>query len=203
MPCILNINDLNNLNRCAMNIAGISKIYITNYNPDFFNSLEFFGNYVNKINQTIRFLELDYNRINSKYSDLYNYESNKYELSLDLELVGLDYEKRTVMDALVKSKIMVIFKSMNGKYFLLGEKVGITSSKFSSTTDVYSGKSVYNFTFNSKSDYLPFGVAEDLIDSITKIDCSDINSSLALGNLYLWLPYSECIVGNFDGFVEP
>ena len=203
MPCILNINDLNNINRCAMNAAGISKIYITNYNADFFNSLEFFGNYVSKVNQTIRFLELDYNKVNSKYSDSYNYQSNKYELSLDLELVGLDYEKRNIMDALVKSKIMVIFKSMNGKYFLLGEKVGITSSKFSSTTDVFNGKSVYNFTFNSKSDYLPFGVSPDIIDSITKIDCSDINSSLALDNNYLWLPYSECIVGNFDGFVEP
>lgn len=202
--CLINnLNDLSNLNRCEFNPSGISRIFIGAYSNTFYQNMVIMGNYISDLEQATRFVEVDFNKGTTKYDDNYNYDLNKYEINLNLELLNMDWEKRNIIDSLIKSKLIIIFKNVKGKYFLIGEKVGITSNKFTSTSDVSGGKSGYIFNFNIKQDYLPFGIAEDLVIDLTKISCEDINHTLALGNQFLWSPYAQCLVKNFDGFTEP
>ncbi len=197
MGCLVNnINNINLLNECEFVSAGISKLYITSFNENFISSLQVFGNTITSIGVPMSFNEIVFSRGFTKYSEVYNYADKKYEQTFDLEIKKYYYEKRNVIDALIKSKLIFIFKDFNGNYFLLGESSGLYSTGYSATTDVYgSGKSSYVFKFSCKSDFGLLGIPNDLIDSLlANVDCSIFFSANALTSPLYISDYNDCII---------
>lgn len=205
MACLINnIYKINLINECSSTIPGIVKLYVAPFQSDVYSKLKIFNNNIIDIDASVKFTELNYDKFNSKYSEIYNYDTKKYEQTLSIEITKMDWSKRTSIDALVKSTLMFIFKDANGKYYFLGDQVGMKSNSYSSTTDVWrSNRSNYVFTFFGKSNYSPFGFSEDLIKQVTDPDCSDLYGAQPTFIDLFWSQYQDCIVGSFPSFVTP
>jgi hypothetical protein len=196
MGCIINnINNIDILNGCGMTIGGISNLYIMNYSKDFQKNIQIFNNSITSIDISIALKEVKFSKGSTKYSETYNFNDKKYEQVLDLELKKYDYEKRDVIDSLIKAKLIFIFKDANGKYFVFGESSGVYCNSYSGTTDVYSsGKSTYIFKFSSKSDYGLLGVGKDVVDAkLSEIDCDILLTELALLTPLTITDYGDCL----------
>jgi|SRR6478735_3267662 len=205
MSCIIeNLKNLSiDLNECRTSIGGIKKLLVCNYSSNIYSKLNIVNNVVIEIDSSLIFREIHFNKFNSKYSDTFNYDLNKYEFNLNIELIRVSPEKRVSIDLLVKQNLVFIVQLTNGEYIILGEKSGIKSNSYNSTTDTYSNKSNYNYNFYFKNDYLPFQVSSDLVDEIQLRICADLNEELALSSTLFWLEYADCLIGDLDDFVNP
>lgn len=205
MPCLINnIYNLNLINECGYSIPGIVKLYVAPFSSDVFSKLTIFNNQITAIDASVKFTEIEINKNFSKYTEVYNYDTKKYEQTLTVEIVKLDWAKRQVIDSLIKANLMFIFKDSSGRYFYLGEKSGMISNSYTATTDFYlQNRSTYLFTFFGKSDYSPFGFSSDLIQQITDPDCSDLWGAQPTFVPLFWTQYQNCIVSDFPDFVEP
>lgn len=196
MACIINnINNIDYINSCNYSLGGISELYVAAYNKDFNSNIEVFNNAIQDINMYLKFNELKFSKANTKYSETYNYTDKKYDQVLDLELQGFDFTKREYIDALIKAKIIFIYKDYNGQYFIFGELSGAYSNNYAAQTDIYLGKSSYIFKFVSRSDYGLLGVNSDVVASlISGVDCSQLIGELALSSNLSIQEYYNCEV---------
>jgi photosystem II stability/assembly factor-like uncharacterized protein len=205
MSCLINnINNISIINKCEFVLGGINQLWVANYDESVYKSLSINNlGIVTSINSGIKFNEVLFNKGATRFNESYNYNDKKYEQTLDLELPRYDYDKRDVIDSLIKAKLMFIFKDNHGKYFLMGEKSGIYSNSYSATTDAYTGKSAYIFKFNTKSDYGLLGLDESVVLGQTQEDCSILNTQMALSSSLFINQYGNCIVGDLNNFVDP
>lgn len=204
MACIINnINNISIINNCDFVVPGVSELYIANYTDELYNSLVINNGIISGINSGIRFNVVKFNKTNTKYSESYNYTDKKYEQVFDLDIPRFDYDKSTVIDSLIKAKLIFIFKDNHGKYFMLGEKSGIYSNSYSAGTDSSTGRSIYLFKFITKSDYGILGVSSAVVTAQTTEDCSILDTELALSSSLFINEYGDCIVGNLPSFVDP
>ncbi len=199
MDCIIdNIDNISisGLNSCEYSAGGITDLWIANFSSDLSNSIEIFNNEIIFMDSPIKFNKIKFDEAFTKYSvSGYDYTNKKYNQVFDLEISSLDYIKRDIIDALIKAKLTIIFTDQNGRSFILGDNSPVYSVSFSEGTDVYQGKSVYNFQFQCKSDHGLFGISKDVLGSkVNAVDCTDIEGN-QFYNLYL-NDYIDCIIPN-------
>jgi len=205
MGCFINnINNLSIINECRFVIGGVKRLWVSNYSTNLWKSIKLNNlGIISFLENDYLFQEVKFSDANTKFSETYNYSEKKYEQSLDLEIGRYTYEKRDFIDSLIKAKLVFIFEDYNGKYHIMGEKTGVNSNSFTSGTDVFNGKSAYQFKFFLKSDYGLLGLDSSLIKDLTEEDCSILNGELALSSTLIINKYANCLVGNLPGFIEP
>jgi len=204
MGCIINkINNISFLNECRASIGGIKKLLICNFSSDIYSKLTIINNIVTNIDSSVVFRELEFNKYNSKYTDTYNYTLEKFEYNIQIELNRISPDKREYINTLIKGSFVFIIQLQNGEYIILGEKSGIKSNNFTSTTDTFTNKSNYLFNYYFKNDYLPFEVDSTLVSNLLNRICTDLNGEFALGSSLYWNPYRDCLIGDLVDFVNP
>lgn len=189
---ILNISTINS---CGVGLGGLKQCYIATYDSTVFTNMIITNGQIINLGNNIKFSELEFDRTVSFFAFKPDFINDAYQLALTLQLKIVDPDKRTAIDALVKADLIFLIQDMNNKWFLLGEKTGISCSDMNATTDTFKNKSVYNFTYTCKSDYLPYSVDTNLISFITSIDCSELDRwrFLYSQDLY-WYKFRNCIV---------
>ncbi len=189
------INNISVINTCKIGLGGLRKVYVSTFDTNIYSNLTIVNGQITNIAASVKFSEIDFDNTVSFFSQKFNYDLNAYELILTLQLLIVDPDKRSAIDALIKANLVFLIQDNNNKWFMIGEKTGAKSFSFDSTTDVHRQKSIYNYSFLSKSDSLPFSVDPEIIDFATTVDCSELdlwrfqNST----DLY-WYKYRDCIV---------
>lgn len=182
------IYNLNNLNECKTSIQGVKRLFTALYSNDLYKYLVIQNNAVQSINKPISFLELLVNEKSCKYNEKYITSTKKYEQTFELDLSNYDYDKREGIDNLLKAKQIFIIQTMNGKYFMVGEKNGVLSFE----NDLGLQESGYNIKFKTSSDYAAIGVSQSFIDTFEG-DCDDLIGQNT-GSIYFWQNYRQCII---------
>lgn len=184
-----------------MSMGGIKNVSFAIFSDEIYSKMSVVDNEVVGIDAPLVFIPMSFTKEGTKYSEVYNFTSKNYEQTFNLEIGQYSFEKRLGIETLVKAKFVIIFQDKNGKYYILGEKNGISCSTYQATTDSNNGKSSYLFTFTAKSSYLPIGVSSSYISNIKTVDCSILDNQLALTSPVYISPYSSCLIGNLPNFI--
>lgn len=189
------ISNISAINNCGIGLPGIKKVFLTEYTSNIFSQLTIFNGQIIGLSDSIKFSELDFDSTVSFYSEKRNFDNLTYDLTLTLQLLVYDPDKRSAIDALVKSKLVFLIQNYNDKWFMFGEKLGATCFDYNSTTSFRKDKTQYNFTFLSEIGYLPFSVDPSIISFITNVDCSALDQWRFENSIDLyWYKYRNCIV---------
>jgi len=183
-----NIYNLNYLNNCKTSIQGIKRLFTAVYSDDVYKYMIIQNNSLQSINKPISFLELIINQKTCKYNEKYNQSTKKYEQTFELDLSAYDPEKRLSIDSLLKVKQIFIIETLNGKYFIFGEKNGLLSYE----NDFNLQDSGYNIKFKTSNDYAAIEVSKNFIDNFSG-NCDDLNDQNT-GSIYFWQTYRDCII---------
>ncbi len=200
--CIVpNLYKLNIINNCKFNAGGIQEVWIGLYNKNFYSQLTIQGNKVTDMNTPVDFQLVDFDRTSTSYKETYDPTTKKYNQTFVLDHLRYDYDKRDIIDALIKSRIIIIYKSSNGDYYIVGEKTGLSQIDFQTGSSTVNSKNSYLITFNGKSDYLALGVDPEVLKKT--VVCDDLNDQLALSSILYIKPYWDCFIGDLNDFIDP
>lgn len=165
MSCKLTTNIIS---VCEYSTGGIGELFITNF--DEIGDLEFSGtdfDEINNITGTQTWFPFSIEPT-TRFNDslVINGNGKNYTINFTLVVPKLGKEKRKTIQELTFSKVVIIFKDMNDKYWISGEDAGLKLSSFEETTGAKGDLNSITLNFTGLSRYQLRQISTNYVNTI-------------------------------------
>lgn len=180
---------------CTLSVGGISKIYIFPFGSIY--DYAYSDDNLSKISDykidTLG-VELKVKPSSQLEEILERKENDVYNHELSVIVQKLEWEKRVELVKLIRGKLTIIIKDLNGKCWIIGKNSPVRLTEFKLTTDSRGGDSVYNISIEGSDK-----------ESMKEIRCYDTNCAISVIGTEVRQSYfeiSDASIFDFSGLYE-